>query len=78
MEFLSLEDARRIMCMGKTTQYSAIKAGLLTKPITAFGRTQVIPRHELDAIMKARLAEKSNDEIRILVNSLHAARQQQT
>ena len=47
--------------------------GLMTKPVK-LGRSSRWPRHEHQAIAAARIAGQSDDEIRILVQSLHAAR----
>ena len=54
--------------------YNAIKAGLLTKPIKIGERAVGLPDYEVKAVTAARVAGKSNDEIRELVKRLHAKR----
>lgn len=75
MEFVSLERTREITVMRKTSMYEAIKRGLFPKPIQVNGRVKALPRHEIEAVMKARLAGKNDSEIRALVESLHSARE---
>lgn len=60
----------------KTTGYKLIKRGLLPKPIPILGsdRTKGIPAHETSAIIRARIAGKTDDEIRLLVAELEAFR----
>ena len=61
---------------GKTRSpfYADIAAGLMTKPVKIGIRAAVIPEIELDAIISARIAGKSDAEIRKLVIQLEAAR----
>lgn len=47
--------------------------GLIPRPIR-FGRRNLWPEHEIDAVIAAKLAGASNDEIRALVDELHEAR----
>lgn len=54
--------------------YTAIKAGLFTKPVQIGQRSVGWPAHEVQAINQARIAGRSEDEIRELVNVLHANR----
>lgn len=54
--------------------YQKIKDGLLPRPISNGGRTAAWPSHELDAVIAARIAGKSDDEIRQLVKKLEADR----
>jgi prophage regulatory protein len=55
--------------------YAKVLAGLMTRPVkTGSGRAVAWPEHELDAIINARIAGASDDEIRKLVGKLHAAR----
>ncbi|MBI3935543.1 MAG: transcriptional regulator [Betaproteobacteria bacterium] len=61
--------------LGRTTGYRRIKAGLLTRPVNLGGIAAGIPAHEIDAINAARLAGKSDAEIRELVKQLEAQRQ---
>lgn len=56
--------------------YSDIAARLMTRPIKTGARAVGIPAHEIEAINQARIAGKSADEIRALVQRLEDNRQQ--
>ncbi len=62
--------------MGKTrsTLYRDIQRGLLTKPIKLGGERVAWPADEISAINQARIAGKSEDEIKSLVIELENAR----
>lgn len=53
--------------------YVDIKAELFTKPVKV-GRVALWPENEVAALNAARIAGKSNDQLRQLVQALHAAR----
>jgi prophage regulatory protein len=57
--------------------YNAIKAGTFTKPVQIGQRSVGWPSDEVQAINAARIAGKSETEIRELVNRLHAKRTEQ-
>lgn len=59
----------------RTSFYRAIKAGLLPPPIK-IGEASAWPSDEIDAVNRAFIAGKSEDEIKTLVSSLVAARSQ--
>ena len=48
----------------KSTIYRKIKAGLLTKPVKISTNSVAWPKSEIEAINKARIAGKSEDEIK--------------
>ena len=54
--------------------YTSIKVGLFTKPVPIGQRSVGWPDYEVKAINAARIAGKSETEIRDLVNRLHAKR----
>lgn len=54
--------------------YNAIKAGTFTKPVQIGLRSVGWPSDEVNAINAARIAGKSESEIRELVSRLHAKR----
>lgn len=56
------------------TIYNAIKAGLFTRPVQIGQRAVGWPSDEVQAINAARIAGKSDAEIRELVNRLHTKR----
>ena len=56
------------------TIYSAIKAGLFTKPVSIGERSVGWPDYEVQAINAARIAGQSEAQIKDLVNRLHVKR----
>jgi prophage regulatory protein len=54
--------------------YSAIHDGLFTMPVQIGQRAVGWPSEEVQAIIAARVAGKSDADIRALVDQLHAAR----
>lgn len=57
--------------------YTAIKAGLFTSGVAIGQRSRGWPSEEVHAINAARIAGKSDDQIRELVKMLHAKRIEQ-
>jgi prophage regulatory protein len=60
--------------LARSTHYKLIDAGLWVRPIRLSARAVAWPSNEVDAILAARIAGKSDDEIRSLVQKLEAAR----
>ncbi len=60
--------------VGRSLFYDHINTGLFVKPIRIGARATGFPANEVQAIINARIAGKSDPEIRNLVESLHAAR----
>ena len=56
--------------------YNAIRAGLFTTGVAIGQRARGWPSDEVSAINTARIAGKSNAEIRELVKALHAKRKE--
>ena len=54
--------------------YNAVKAGTFTRPVQIGQRSVGWPDHEVTAINQARIAGRSDDEIKALVTRLHAKR----
>lgn len=54
--------------------YTQIHDGLFTMPVAIGQRAVGWPSHEVQAITAARIAGKSDDQIRELVKQLHSAR----
>ncbi len=59
---------------GRSTLYMKISNGLWTRPVRIGSRAVGWPDHEVDAILAARIAGKSDAEIRQLVKQLEADR----
>ena len=57
-----------------STLYLRIQQGLWPRPVSLGDRAVGWPSNEVDAIVAARIAGRSNDEIRALVKRLHRAR----
>lgn len=62
--------------LSRSTIYLRISQGLWTKPISLGARAVGWPSHEVSAINLARIAGKTDEEIRALVVKLEAARKQ--
>jgi prophage regulatory protein len=59
----------------RTPHYDDIGRGLMTRPVKTGGqRAAGWPEHEVDAIVAARVAGATDDEVRKLVDRLHAMR----
>lgn len=58
----------------RSSHYADIKAGLFVKPVLIGLRATGTPDNEVDALNAARIAGKTDEEIRELVAKLHAAR----
>ena len=62
------------MGISRSTVYLQIKQGLMPPPVKLGERCSAWPSYEISAINAARLAQKSNDEIRKLVAQLQRQR----
>lgn len=58
------------------TLYRRIAEGLWPRPVALGPRAVGWPAHDVDALNAARIAGKSDAEIRTLVDKLHAARKE--
>ncbi len=58
----------------RSTIYRKIKAGLFTKPVWIGGDRVAWPANEIQSIINARIAGKSDEAIKTLVAELEAAR----
>jgi prophage regulatory protein len=61
---------------GRASHYNDINAGLFPPPVNIGLSAVAWPAHETEAVNAARLAGKSDDEIRKLVADLVASRKQ--
>lgn len=61
-------------CGSRSTIYLRIEQGLFTKPVKLGARAVGWPAREVAAINAARIAGKTDDQIRELVTNLEAAR----
>jgi prophage regulatory protein len=60
--------------LSRSTIYLRISQGLWTKPVSLGARAVGWPSDEVEAINAARIAGITDDEIRVLVKKLEAAR----
>ena len=58
----------------RSAHYLDIQEGLFTRPVSIGSRAVGWPEHEVEAINAARIAGKTDSEIRALVSKLEAAR----
>lgn len=73
---LKLPQVCDLSAIRTTALYGAVKAGLYTPPIKVTPRSSAWPENEVAAINAARIAGRSDQEIRELVAQLVAQRQQ--
>lgn len=71
---LRLPAVLRATGLSRSSNYVRIDDGLFPKPINLGGRAVGWPADEVEAITAARIAGKSNTEIRTLVVMLESAR----
>lgn len=74
IQFIREREVSRIRARSKSSTYQDISDGFLTKPVRIGCRSVAWPRYEIEALNSARLAGNSDDQIKELVNQLHAAR----
>lgn len=58
----------------RSTTYQKIADGVFCPPVRIGPRSVAFPEHEVEAILRSRIAGKSQEEIRTLVTQLVAAR----
>jgi prophage regulatory protein len=75
MLILRLPEVKRVLGhRADASVYNAIRAGLFTNGVAIGQRAKGWPDYEVYAINAARVAGKSENEIRVLVKALHAKR----
>jgi prophage regulatory protein len=75
MLILRLPEVKRVLGhRSDASVYNAIRVGLFTNGVAIGRRAKGWPDYEVDAINAARVAGKSESEIRELVKILHAKR----
>jgi prophage regulatory protein len=62
--------------LSRSTIYLRVSQGLWTKPVSLGPRAVGWPSDEVEAINTARIAGNTDDEIRVLVTKLEAARKE--
>lgn len=74
VRFLRKPDVLQRRGVGNSTHYQDIKDGLFTRPVALGPNSSGWPEHEVALLNAARMAGKSRDELRALVDRLHAQR----
>jgi prophage regulatory protein len=75
MQILRMPDVKgRAGHRSDASIYNAIRDGLWTSGVAIGQRAKGWPDYECDALIAARIAGKSDDQIRELVKTLHAKR----
>jgi prophage regulatory protein len=74
IKFFRLPATLEFRQRSRAGHYADIQNGLWTKPVRVSLRSVAWPEHEIQAINSARLAGKTDDEIRVLVATLEQNR----
>ena len=74
-EMLRMQDVTKKTGYPKGSIYQKIGEGLFTRPVPMGARTAAWPKHEVEAILQARIAGAKDDAIRELVKELMKKRQ---
>ena len=73
-EIIRLPEVSRSTGLARSTIYLRIEQGLLPKPVSLGGKAVGWPASEISQINAARIAGKSNEEIKNLVDELENQR----
>jgi len=71
---LRLADTCAVSGLAGPTLYEAVRKGLMVPPIKVTAKSSAWPASEVNAVLAARIAGKSDAEIRALVAQLISAR----
>lgn len=74
MQLLRLPSVRTECGRCEASIYADIKTGLFPKPVRIGARAVAWPAHEIATLNAARVAGKSDAEIKRIVSQLHASR----
>ena len=74
LTLLRTPDVLTAFGMKRPTLYEHMAKGLFPRPVKRGSRFAAWPKHECDAVLSARIAGKTDDEIRSLVVELTDAR----
>ena len=78
MHLIKRPEVTKLYAKPKATLYADISQGLFVRPVKLSKRAVAWPLNEVQAIMAARIAGKSDEEIKRLVVKLETARQDLT
>jgi len=74
IQLLRRKKIEQLIGKSRSTIYRDIKRGLFTKPVNIGGDRVAWPSNEINEINKARIAGKSDNEIKVLVEKLEESR----
>jgi prophage regulatory protein len=74
--FLRLPSVKARVGLGRESVYHGVRQGTFPPPVKIGARASAWLEHEVEALNRARLAGRSDDEIRELVAQLVAAREE--
>lgn len=74
MKLLKLPAVLELTAIARSTHHKRIHEGLMPPPVRLGQNSVAYPEHEITAINNARIAGKTDDEIRELVSRLMADR----
>ena len=72
---LKLDEVKARACKGRTKIYEEIKEGIFPRQVALTARSVVWPDYEIEAINRAWIAKKTDNEIKELVKRLHGLRE---
>ena len=75
LKLLKLHGVLALTAESRTTHYNRINNGTMVPPVRLGENSVAWPEHEIQAVNAARIAGKSDEEIRQLVTKLVADRQ---
>lgn len=70
LTLIRLPETLKLCAQKRASFYAALKSGLYPPAISIGARSVAWVKAEVEAVLKARIAGKSEEEIRILVNKL--------
>ena len=74
MQLLRIKQICGRMGLSRSTVYELMDRGELPRVVRVTSRSVCLPEHEIEAVLAARLAGRSSEEIRALVGRLESAR----
>ncbi|GJL76086.1 AlpA family transcriptional regulator [Nitrosomonas sp.] len=75
LQLIKNAEARSSLGVGNTTFYEQLNAGLITPAVKLGVHAVAWPKHEIQAIVAARIAGQSDDQIKQLVKQLVSDRE---
>ena len=70
------EAGRAFGTSSRSWMYDAIKRGVMVRPVQFGPRALRFPASEIQQLVSARIAGLPDDQVRVLVNRLHAERKE--